>query len=94
MKTITIIITTVLALTFTSLSASTPAPTNPVTKSTVLSVLAPIIPMEASFEDAEFTTDYSSLLPETPAEATFEEATAIVDYAKLAPVVPTTADFE
>ena len=94
MKTITIIITTVLALTFTSLSASTPNATHPVTKTTVLSVLAPIIPMEASFDDAELTPEYSSLIPETPAEATFEETSAGLNYSDLAPIVPMTADFE
>lgn len=94
MKTITIIITAVLALSINILFASTPSATHPVSNKTVLSILAPIIPMEASFDDADMIPDYSSLIPSTPAEATFEEASPNFDYSNLVPAFPATADFE
>ena len=94
MKTITIIIASVLALNVNLLSASTLNPSNPISKATVLSFLAPIVPMEASFEESDITLDYTALLPEYPAEATFEETEATTDYKSLTPVVPMIADFE
>lgn len=94
MKTITIIITAVLALNVSLLNASTPNPTRPVTTPNTISILAPVVPMEATFSDSIIEMDYSVLAPAVPAEANFEDTILVNDNLALLPEVPAEADFE
>jgi hypothetical protein len=103
MKTITIIIASVLTLGVFSVFASgtdvrsgssTPAP------AVVSAALAPVTPAEATFEEASFApsavADVMALAPVTPAEASFEleaETVIVPALAGLAPVMPAEADF-
>ncbi len=57
--------------------------------------LAPVTPLEATFEDDATVADFSTLAPATPAEATFsDEADNTGTDDAIAPVAPLTADFE
>lgn len=94
MKTITIIITAVLALSLNLLQASNPNPIRPVSNSKSITQLAPVVPMEASFSDSLIEMDYSFLAPSTPAEADFEDAVHHFDYSQLTFEVSAEADFE
>ena len=69
MKATTIIIAAALTLSLNVLYASNDNITAPVanTNTTItLTSLAPIVPMEATFEDAIDMTDFASLAPSTP----------------------------
>jgi hypothetical protein len=94
MKTITIIITAVLALNVSLLQASNLNPTRPVTSPKSILFLAPVVPMEATFTDTLIEVDYSILAPEIPTEANFEDTIFVNDNMALLPGVPAEADFE
>jgi hypothetical protein len=99
MKSTTIIIAAVLALQMNILFAGSKSSyETPVTnENSPLSLisLAPITPLEATFDDNATLTVYDVLAPVTPTEATFEdmpyEMAPAID---LAPVTPAVADFE
>ena len=55
--------------------------------------LAPVTPREASFEDTEFSSEFSFLVPVTPKEASFEDTIEALIIINLAPVTPKEADF-
>ncbi len=98
MKATTIIIAAALTLSLNVLYASNDNITAPVanTNTTItLTSLAPIVPMEATFEDAIDMTDFASLAPSTPTEAQFEDISyESVAALNLPPVTPVIADFE
>lgn len=57
--------------------------------------LTPVIPSEATFEDAAFVAAFTGLVPVVPSEAGFEEnATDILNVKEFAPALPAEADFE
>jgi hypothetical protein len=85
MKAMTILIAVILTLQSNIMSAA-----NDHTAS-----LAPVTPLEATFEEVVTPFDVEALAPVTPTEATFEEVqTAEVSLAGIAPQVPVQADFE
>jgi hypothetical protein len=109
MKLITIIIAAVFTLQVFSLFASgnntRSASVNANITYTELNLLAPVTPVEATFEDAAMTFltpfDIAALAPITPKEADFEAeadfndfAAPEVDITALAPALPAEADFE
>jgi len=59
-----------------------------------LNTFAPVLPAEATFEEAAVAADYSGLFPAVPAEASFEDANPEISVNSLAPAVPSEADFE
>ena len=59
-----------------------------------LNTFAPVLPVEATFEEAAVTADYSGLLPVVPSEASFEDTNSGISLSGLAPVLPSEADFE
>ncbi len=71
---------------------TTPAPI-PATYN--ISSFAPAIPVEATFEDAIVTPDFTGLYPVVPSEASFEETVVEnISLKDLSPSVPSEADFE
>ena len=63
------------------------------TTSVSMASLAPVTPVEATFEDAVVMFGFAGLAPVTPAEATFEDVPADI-IPDLAPLTPAAADFE
>jgi hypothetical protein len=97
MKTLTIIITAVLALQVNILLAGNAIslPATAESSTITLSSLAPTAPMEATFDDASLTNDYAALVPIIPMEASFEDAAAEqMMLINIAPVIPTVAGFD
>jgi hypothetical protein len=102
MKATSIIIAAVLSLQVSFLSAGNIA-TSPTLYNEAVSVnmnlLAPVAPVEATFEDATeanaFFFDFSVLAPATPDEADFSDVVPEknIDLTILAPVTPAEADF-
>ena len=102
MKAISIIIAAILSLQVSFLSAGN-IETNPTLSNEAVSVninlLAPVTPVEATFEDATeasaFSFDFSYLSPATPDEADFSDVVPEknIDLTILAPVTPPEADF-
>ena len=68
----------------------------PVTNKSSVIALAPVVPMEATFEELDVTViDAALLAPVIPAEVTFEDFTTdMITPAVLAPAIPAAADFE
>jgi hypothetical protein len=102
MKATSIIIAAVLSLQFSLLFAGndeTRSIANNEAVSNSLTTLAPVTPVEASFEDAELTNTFnysiSVLAPVTPVEADFSDVVPEknIDLTILAPVTPAQADF-
>ncbi|MCX6268866.1 MAG: hypothetical protein NTW16_16190 [Bacteroidetes bacterium] len=98
MKATTIIIAAILSLQAGNLFAGNEISSAPVTNESVtltLAALAPVTPLEATFEEIPEMNEVSFLAPVSPAEATFEdmpcEPDLIVDFA---PTTPSVADFE
>jgi hypothetical protein len=103
MKATTIIIAAVLSLQVSLLFAG-----NNETKSVVnndivplnINTLAPVTPVEATFEEAtcpgSVTFNYTTLAPVTPEEADFSDVVPEkkIDFTILAPVTPAEADFD
>ena len=98
MKTTTIILATLLALTSNILVAGNDSyNTEPVLKahSSAIAPLAPVVPSEATFEDAPSVADLSGLVPAMPSEAGFEDAVMKgISLSGLYPVLPAEAYFE
>ena len=102
MKAITIILAAVFSLQFSFLFAGNNE-ARPVLISEAVSLsiatLAPVTPVEATFEEANetnaFNFDFLTLAPETPAEADFSDVVPEKnpDLTILAPVTPAEADF-
>jgi hypothetical protein len=66
----------------------------PVETAPNLTALAPVTPVEATFEEVpNVTVDLNSLAPVVPVLAEFEEAALVIDPGSLAPVLPAEADF-
>jgi hypothetical protein len=60
-----------------------------------MTLLAPAVPAEATFEEMIMVNEISSLMPVTPSEATFEDISGdLTSPFDLAPVAPIQADFE
>jgi hypothetical protein len=102
MKTSTIIIAAVLSFQISSLFAGNNETFSTVNNESVafnMSLVAPVIPTEATFEEVNLTSastfDFSSLAPATPAEADFFDIVPEknIDFTILAPVTPFEADF-
>ena len=102
MKAITIIIAAVLSLQVSVLFAGnneTRSIPNDENVSFNINTLAPVTPVEATFEEATetntFTYGFSALAPVTPVEADFSDVVPEknVDLTILAPVTPSEADF-
>ena len=97
MKATTIIIATALTLSINGLFANNENASAPVANSNftvTMTSLAPSVPSEATFEDAEILNDVAYLTPTVPAEASFDEMTyETVSSMILAPATPETADF-
>ena len=102
MKSTTIIFTAVLSLQISVLFAGSNETISMLNEETVFCptcLLAPVTPIEATFEEAEltntFTFDFSALAPVTPEEADFSDVVPEknMDFSILAPVTPSEADF-
>jgi len=96
MKATTIIIAAALTLSVNVLFASNDNASAPLAKAiATLTLLAPTVPMEATFEDAVDMTDFASLAPVTPTEASIDEMNyEMVSALNLAPIVPLSAEVE
>lgn len=99
MKTNTIILAAIFAIQTTFLFAGNEStiPANNPPAGFDYSVLVPVTPSEATFEEMETVTIHAAdLMPVVPVEAEFEEmsSAAAIDVTALAPVVPAVADFE
>jgi hypothetical protein len=98
MKATTVIIAAILALQVNILFAGNETVSAPgTTDNTLISaaILAPVAPVEATFEEAILINENANLVPVTPSEATFEDVSCdMVSAFDLAPVVPVLADFE
>ena len=99
MKTNTIILAAIFAIQTSFLFAGNEStvPANIPPAGSDYSVLVPVTPSEATFEEMETVTIHASdLMPVVPVEAEFEEMSlaSTVDVSALAPVVPAVADFE
>lgn len=98
MKATTILIATVLTLQVNVLFAhndNIPAPArNESFACPYIAMLAPVAPLEASFEEIASVDLIADLMPVTPTEATFEDADLTVMFDGLAPVEPMEATFE
>ena len=71
---------------------TTPAP---IPASYNIGSFAPVVPAEASFEDAIVKSGFTGLYPVVPSEASFEEtATENISVKDLSPAIPTEAEFE
>ncbi len=95
MKTITIILATLLILQINSLFASNdgvPMTTNKGMSFNTVLFLAPATPKEATFEEIT-TAETFILAPVTPKEAAFEDEAEDISNTRLAPVTPAEADF-
>ncbi|MCX6246143.1 MAG: hypothetical protein NTW10_00280 [Bacteroidetes bacterium] len=98
MKATTIIIAAVFSLLVSSSFADnnmTLAPVTETNATTSLVSLAPVTPVEATFEEIATLTDYTVFAPVTPLEAGFDESDLVqpVDYSTLPPTTPSEADF-
>ena len=102
MKAITIILAAVLSLQVNFLFAhndETTLTTNNNAVSLNINNLAPVTPVEATFEDATETSvfiyDFSVLAPVTPVEADFSDVVPEknIELSILAPITPSEADF-
>ena len=102
MKTTIFTLATILSLQLNILFAGnneTRTSVNNETVSLTISKMAPVIPNEATFEDATLANpesfDFSKLVPQVPSEADFSEIVPEkhIDLSILAPVVPAEADF-
>jgi hypothetical protein len=98
MKATTIIMAAVLSLLGSSLFAENNINLAPVAGANAtisLVSLAPVTPVEATFEEIVTLTDYSVFAPAIPLEADFNDNEMIqpVDYSTLAPATPAEADF-
>ena len=98
MKTTITILAAVLTLSASVLFAGNETSSTPVSNDNAtitMSVLAPVAPAEATFEDLVVVNAIASLVPVTPSEATFEEMSVDVALVfDLTPVTPIQADFE
>ena len=71
------------------------APVSNETNTIKMSILAPVTPSEATFEDIPSVNEIAALIPVTPTEATFEDVSGdVMPNNALAPTTPATADFE
>jgi hypothetical protein len=96
MKTITIILATLLIVQVNSLLASNdgvPVKTNKEMSSGAVLLLSPSTPKEATFEEMAPAAEIFVLAPVTPKEASFEDETEDLSITNLAPVTPAEADF-
>lgn len=98
MKATTIIIAAVFSLLVSSSFADnnmTLAPVTETNATTSLVSLAPVTPVEATFEEIATQADYSVFAPVTPVEADFNNNDLVqpVDFSTLAPTTPSEADF-
>ena len=98
MKTTITILAVVLTLSASLLFAGNETSSSPVSNDNAtitMAVLAPVAPIEATFEDFTTVNEIAALVPVTPSEATFEEMPAdVTSVFDLAPVAPIQADFE
>jgi len=94
----TIIFSAALALQINVLFAGNDITSVPVANPTAtitLNSLAPILPVEATFEDAVVMNDLAYLASNTPTEAQFEDLSdELVSALNLAPLTPVEVDFE
>lgn len=96
MKTITIILATLLIFQVNSLFANNdgvPLKANKEMTITIVVVLAPATPKEATFEETAPASEILILAPVTPKEASFEDEAEDINIRSLAPVTPNEADF-
>jgi hypothetical protein len=96
MKTITIILATLLILQINSLFASNdgvPMKANKEMSFNAVLSLAPVTPKEATFEEMATAAETFILAPVTPKEAAFEDEAEDLSITNLAPVTPAEADF-
>ena len=98
MKTI-LIIATIFFLQLSILAAGNNKEASMITNRAVLytaSLLAPVAPAEATFEDVVTLTDIATLAPAAPEEADFSEFApeTAIDITNLSPVTPAEADFK
>jgi len=70
-----------------------PKNSNSLLNSNTFASLAPITPLEATFEEVSVSSEFSFLAPSTPVEAGFEEEADVVTSLHLGPVTPVEADF-
>jgi hypothetical protein len=98
MKTMTLTIAAVLALQVNVLFAgndNAPAPVKNENSAINMALLAPVTPLEATFEDLTPVNELAGLVPVPPTEATFEDFSGeMVSLNDLAPAIPVVAEFE
>jgi hypothetical protein len=97
--TTTIIIAAALALQvnvlFADIEKTSSAPVKTESITINMTLLAPITPKEATFEDAVVMDNFTNLAPSVPAEASFDDMSfEMVSALSLAPVTPAVADFD
>jgi hypothetical protein len=95
----TIIIAAVLTLNMNFVFAGNESPATPaVMENSVISLksVAPVTPLDATFDEVSPEVNVLNLAPYTPGEACFEELTeeTTIDLSLIAPVTPEEADFE